>query len=90
MAFCLCRLRCSRGWARSSSTRSRAAARSRSRSTSSSTAGRTRWNEKEAKELYDTFHVAGSGISLVQMGNANLNPWTEAKVNTKTPTAAPC
>jgi len=39
-------------------------------------------DEKEAKELYDTFHVAGSGISLVQMGNANLNPWTEAKVNT--------
>jgi len=26
--------------------------------------------EKEAKELYDTFHVAGSGISLVQMGTA--------------------
>src|SRR5688572_32023695 len=24
-------------------------------------------DEKEAKELYDTFHVAGSGISLVQM-----------------------
>jgi pimeloyl-ACP methyl ester carboxylesterase len=39
-------------------------------------------DEKEAKELYDTFHVAGSGISLVQMGNANLNPRTEAKVNT--------
>ena len=40
-------------------------------------------DQKEAKELYDTFHVAGSGISLVQMGNANLNPWTEAKVDTK-------
>jgi pimeloyl-ACP methyl ester carboxylesterase len=38
--------------------------------------------DKEAKELYDTFHVAGSGIALVQMGNANLNPWTEAKVIT--------
>jgi pimeloyl-ACP methyl ester carboxylesterase len=47
-------------------------------------------DETEAKELYDRFHVAGSGISLVQMGSANLNPWTEAKVNTKTPTAAPC
>ena len=23
--------------------------------------------EKEAKELYDTFHVAGSGVSLAQM-----------------------
>jgi non-heme chloroperoxidase len=46
-------------------------------------------DEKEAKELYDTFHVAGSGISLVQMGNANLNPWTEAKVNTKNPDRGP-
>jgi pimeloyl-ACP methyl ester carboxylesterase len=45
--------------------------------------------EKEAKELYDTFHVAGSGISLVQMGNANLNPRTEAKVNTTSPGRGP-
>jgi non-heme chloroperoxidase len=45
--------------------------------------------EKEAKELYNTFHVAGSGISLMQMGNANLNPWTEAKVNTKNPVRGP-
>jgi non-heme chloroperoxidase len=44
---------------------------------------------KEAKELYDTFHVAGSGISLMQMGNANLNPWTEAKVSTKNPDRGP-
>jgi non-heme chloroperoxidase len=46
-------------------------------------------DEKEAKELYDTFHVAGSGIALVQMGNANLNPWTEAKVNTQNPDRGP-
>jgi len=46
-------------------------------------------DEKEAKDLYRTFHVAGSGISLVQMGNANLNPWTEAKVNTKNPDRGP-
>ena len=46
-------------------------------------------DENEAKELYDTYHVAGSGISLVQMGNANLNPWTEAKVNTKNPDRGP-
>jgi non-heme chloroperoxidase len=46
-------------------------------------------DEKEAKELYDTFHVAGSGLSLVQMGNANLNPWTEAKVDTKNPDRGP-
>ncbi len=46
-------------------------------------------DEKEAKELYDTFHVAGSGISLAQMGTANLNPWTESKVNTKNPERGP-
>jgi non-heme chloroperoxidase len=45
--------------------------------------------EKEAKELYDTFHVAGSGISLMQMGNANLNPWTEARVDTTNPARGP-
>ena len=46
-------------------------------------------DEKEARELYQTFHVAGSGISLVQMGNANVNPWTEAKVDTKNPDRGP-
>jgi pimeloyl-ACP methyl ester carboxylesterase len=46
-------------------------------------------DEKEGRELYDTFHVAGSGISLAQMGNANLNPWTEAKVDTKNPDRGP-
>ena len=46
-------------------------------------------DEKEAKELYDTFHVAGSGTSLVQMGTANVNPWTESKVNTENPNRGP-
>jgi non-heme chloroperoxidase len=46
-------------------------------------------DENEAKELYDTFHVAGSGIALAQMGNANLNPWTESKVDTKNPERGP-
>jgi non-heme chloroperoxidase len=46
-------------------------------------------DEQEAKELYDAFHVAGSGIALAQMGNANLNPWTEAKVDTKNPDRGP-
>jgi non-heme chloroperoxidase len=46
-------------------------------------------DEKEAKEFYATIHVAGSGISLMQMGYANLNPWTEAKVNTKNPDHGP-
>jgi non-heme chloroperoxidase len=46
-------------------------------------------SETEAEELYQKFHVAGSGISLVQMGNANLNPWTQAKVDTKNPDRGP-
>jgi pimeloyl-ACP methyl ester carboxylesterase len=46
-------------------------------------------DENEAKELYDRFHVAGSGIALIQMGNANLNPWTQSKVNTKNPDRGP-
>jgi non-heme chloroperoxidase len=46
-------------------------------------------DEEEAKELYDTYHVAGSGISLMQMGNANLNPRTEARVDTKSPDRGP-
>jgi pimeloyl-ACP methyl ester carboxylesterase len=45
--------------------------------------------EKEARELYERFHVAGSGIALVQMGNANLNPRTEAKVDTTSPGRGP-
>ena len=43
----------------------------------------------ESKELYDTFHVAGSGIALAQMSNANLNPRTEAKVDTTNPDRGP-
>ena len=46
-------------------------------------------DEAEARELYDRFHVAGSGRALVQMGNANLNPWTEAKVDTTNPDRGP-
>jgi pimeloyl-ACP methyl ester carboxylesterase len=46
-------------------------------------------DEDESKRLYDTYHVAGSGIALAQMGNANLNPRTEAKVNTTNPDRGP-
>ena len=46
-------------------------------------------DDVEAKQLYDTFHVAGSGIALAQMGDANLNPWTQAKVDTKSPKRGP-
>jgi len=43
----------------------------------------------EARSLYDTFHVAGSGLALVQMANANINPRTESKVDTKNPDRGP-
>jgi pimeloyl-ACP methyl ester carboxylesterase len=46
-------------------------------------------SEEESRWLYDTYHVAGSGIALAQMGNANLNPWTQAKVDTKNPDRGP-
>jgi non-heme chloroperoxidase len=46
-------------------------------------------DEDEAKELYDTYHVAGSEIALAQMANANLNPWTESKVDTTNPDRGP-
>jgi pimeloyl-ACP methyl ester carboxylesterase len=46
-------------------------------------------NDQEAKELYDTYHVAAPGVALMQMANANLNPWTEAKLNPKNPDRGP-
>jgi pimeloyl-ACP methyl ester carboxylesterase len=46
-------------------------------------------DEDEAKRLYGTYHVAGSGIALAQMGNANLTPWTESKVDTTNPGRGP-
>jgi pimeloyl-ACP methyl ester carboxylesterase len=45
--------------------------------------------ESEARELYTTFAVPGSGVPLFQAATANLNPWTEAKVNTKNPKRGP-
>jgi pimeloyl-ACP methyl ester carboxylesterase len=46
-------------------------------------------SDDEAKRLYDEFHVAGSAVALMQMANANVNPWTEAKVDTKNPDRGP-
>jgi non-heme chloroperoxidase len=45
--------------------------------------------EDEAKELYESFAVPGSGVPLFQAATANLNPWTEAKVDTKNPERGP-
>src|SRR6476646_6964447 len=46
-------------------------------------------SDEEAKELYDTYHVAAPGVALMQMANANLNPRTEAKVDPKNPKRGP-
>src|SRR2546423_5526460 len=46
-------------------------------------------SEEEAKELYETFAVPTSGVPLFQAAAANLNPWTEAKVDTKNPDRGP-
>jgi non-heme chloroperoxidase len=46
-------------------------------------------DEGEAKELYETFAVPASGAPLFQAASANLNPWTEAKVNSKNPDRGP-
>jgi non-heme chloroperoxidase len=40
-------------------------------------------SEHEAQMLYDTFAVPASGKPLFQAAGANLNPWTEAKVDTE-------
>jgi pimeloyl-ACP methyl ester carboxylesterase len=45
--------------------------------------------EEEGKQLYDTYHVAAPGVALMQMANANLNPFTEARVDTRNPDRGP-
>jgi pimeloyl-ACP methyl ester carboxylesterase len=46
-------------------------------------------DEKEAKELYGQFSVAGPGEPLFQAAAANLNPWSEAKVDSENPDRGP-
>jgi pimeloyl-ACP methyl ester carboxylesterase len=43
----------------------------------------------EAQQLYETYHVAAPGVALMQMANANLNPWTEARADTTNPDRGP-
>ena len=45
--------------------------------------------EEEAKDLYKTYSVPGSGVPIFQAATANFNPWTEAKVDTKNPKRGP-
>jgi pimeloyl-ACP methyl ester carboxylesterase len=44
---------------------------------------------EEAKDLFETFAVPASGAPLFQAATANLNPWTEAKVNSTSPGRGP-
>jgi len=46
-------------------------------------------SEAEATELYEAFAVPASGRPLFQAAVANLNPWTEVKVETKNPDRGP-
>ena len=46
-------------------------------------------SEDEAKRLYATFAVPASGAPLFQAATANLNPRTEAKVDSKNPDRGP-
>jgi non-heme chloroperoxidase len=46
-------------------------------------------SEDEANELFETFAVPAPGAPLFQSAAANLNPWTEAKVDTENPARGP-
>jgi pimeloyl-ACP methyl ester carboxylesterase len=46
-------------------------------------------SEDEAKQLYETFSVPAPGAPLFQAAAANLNPWSEVKVDTKNPDRGP-
>jgi non-heme chloroperoxidase len=46
-------------------------------------------SEDEAKELYETYHVAGSGVPIFQAAFANINPGTEVKADKKNPERGP-
>jgi non-heme chloroperoxidase len=46
-------------------------------------------SEDEARRLYDTFAVPAPGAPLFEAAAANLNPWTDVKVDTKSPDRGP-
>jgi non-heme chloroperoxidase len=46
-------------------------------------------SEDEAHELFETYAVPAPGAPLFQAATANLNPWTEAKVDTENPDRGP-
>ena len=46
-------------------------------------------SEDEARQLYDTYAVPAPGEPLFQAASANLNPWTQVKVDTRNPDRGP-
>jgi non-heme chloroperoxidase len=46
-------------------------------------------DESEARQLYETYAVPAPGAPLFQAAAANLNPWTEDRVNTESPDRGP-
>jgi pimeloyl-ACP methyl ester carboxylesterase len=46
-------------------------------------------SEDEAKELYETYAVPAPGAPIFQAATANLNPWTEVKVDSETAERGP-
>ena len=46
-------------------------------------------SEEEARQLYEQYHVAGSGIPIFQAAFANINPRTEARADKKNPDRGP-
>ena len=46
-------------------------------------------SQDEASELYERFAVPAAGAPLFQGANANLNPWTEVKVDRRNPDRGP-
>src|SRR6202022_286443 len=46
-------------------------------------------SDEEAKQLHEAFHVPAPGAPVFQAALANLNPWTDAKVNSKNPERGP-
>ena len=46
-------------------------------------------SDDEAKQLYEQYHVAGSGVPIFQAAFANINPRTEAKADKTNPDRGP-
>ena len=46
-------------------------------------------SDGEGRRLFAEYHVPGAGMPIFQAAMANVNPWTEVKVDTKNPDRGP-